>query len=136
MVAALRAAALEQAVAAQAWDLNRIVSEADRHRQLALSGGYKGVPAANGALEIIGRATGILSDKARNQAPVAITRVVVVLDYGADANGQQRVVESEVRILPDEEPSQTIDVGSDEMATLPTVPDAENRHNETDSNAS
>ena len=50
-------------VAELAWDNAKLVKEADRHRELALSGGWRGVGSANGALEIIGRATGLLADK-------------------------------------------------------------------------
>lgn len=43
-----------------AWDKTRLVLAAEHHRQTALSGGWKGVGSANSALEIIGKATGLL----------------------------------------------------------------------------
>ena len=85
----LKAAAQAAAVAALAWDSARLVSEADRHRQLALSGGFRGVSAANGALELIGRATGLLADKPT--APSTAIQIVFVTEAPAP-----RVVEGEL----------------------------------------
>ena len=96
-VAELKAAVQAATVAEIAWDKAHLVRQADRHRELALSGGWRGVASANGALEIIGRATGILSDKPRDQAPVHITRVVVVLSDGKEQRGPEL---PEGRIVP------------------------------------
>ena len=85
----LKAAAQAAALAEIAWDSARLVREADRHRELALSGGWRGVGSANGALEIIGKATGILSDKPQNSPPVQITRVVVVLSDGKQTEARE-----------------------------------------------
>ena len=71
----LKAAVQAAAVAEIAWDKAQLIRQADRHRELALSGGWRGVGSANGALEIIGRATGILDDKAKNQAPMQVNAV-------------------------------------------------------------
>ena len=57
----LKAAYQQAAMAELAWDQAQLVRQADRHRELALTGGWRGVSAANGALEIIGRATGLLN---------------------------------------------------------------------------
>ena len=76
----LRQAALAKMTSAQAWNLDRMVSEAETN--LEMSRTWKQLGSANGALEIIGRATGILSDKPRDPTPVRITRVVVMLNDG------------------------------------------------------
>ena len=94
LIAATQAAA----VAETAWTKARLVEAAEAHRQTALTGGWRGVSSANGALEIIGRATGLLNDKADSSNPQIITRVTVVLNRGTDAEGQPRVTES-TRVL-------------------------------------
>lgn len=97
------------------WDQRILVREAKTNLDMARTGGWRGVSAANGALEIIGRATGLLSDKPREVAPV-ITRVVVVLDRGVDREGRaQRVVgaEYEVKSLaePEEQAALAVETG-------------------------
>ena len=101
-IAELKAAAEARLAIDQDWDRKRLLIAAEEHRQLALTGGYKGVPAANGALEIIGRATGLLSDRPKGEAPVVITRVTVVLNRGRGVEGEERVIEGESRVLGDE----------------------------------
>ena len=76
----LKAAAQAAAIAELAWDKAQLIRQADRHRKLALSGGWRGVGSANGALEIIGRATGILSDKGRDVPVVHVTTIMASLD--------------------------------------------------------
>ena len=114
----LKAAAQAAALAELAWDKAHLVRQADRHRELALSGGWRGVGSANGALEIIGRATGILSDKPRDQAPVHITRVVVVLSDGRTEPRPE---------LPD---GTIVDAGGDEKGLDLTELDNEKRKEE------
>ncbi len=53
---------------------------------------HKQMGSANGALEPIGKATGLLSDKPR-EMPVTITRVTVVLDRGTGPDGERQSVE-------------------------------------------
>ena len=97
----LKAALQKNIAERQVWTLDRIVTAAEEHRQLALQGGPKGVPAANGALELIGRATGLLTERTRDAPPVAITRVVVVLNRGGGR--QPEIVDSSIRVLPEAE---------------------------------
>jgi phage terminase small subunit len=82
------------------WDAERLIDEAETNLELARSGGWRGVSPANGALELIGRVTGILSDKPREPTMPVITRVVVVLNRGLDAEGQPQVVEAAYQVLP------------------------------------
>jgi len=96
----LKAIAQAKVVAKHSWTLDRVVTQAEKHLEIALSGGFKGVPAANGALEIIGRATGILSDKARETPQVPITRVVIVLNQGPDPKGRPIITEAAYEVLP------------------------------------
>ena len=86
-------------VGAQAWTLDRIVNQAETNMNVALTGGFRGVSAANGSLEIIGRATGLLVDKPKGELPAIITRITVVLNRGRDAEGQDRIIEAETRVL-------------------------------------
>ena len=83
----LRQAAQAKMTASQAWNLDRMVTEAETN--LDLSRTHKQLGSANGALEIIGRATGILSDKPQNSPPVQITRVVVVLSDGKQTEARE-----------------------------------------------
>ena len=85
--------------ASQAWTLDRLVGAAEEHRQTALTGGFRGVSAANGALEIIGRVTGLLSDRPRVELPPIITRITVVLNHGRDAEGREQVTETSYKVL-------------------------------------
>lgn len=102
----LRKVKVQQAVAAlqqelaekRAWDIERLVDEAETN--LYGSRESKQWGSANGALDFIGRATGLLSDKPRDPQ-VAITRVTVVLNHGPDSEGNPQIVEAtEYRELP------------------------------------
>ena len=97
----LKTAAQAKVVAKHSWNLDRIVTQAEKHVDIALTGGFKGVPAANGALELIGRVTGLLSDKAREPQQQPITRVVIVLNHGQDPHGRPRIIEEAAyEVLP------------------------------------
>ena len=82
----------------RAWDLERVVEEAETNLQGSRTSKQWG--SANGALEYIGRATGLVTDKPINPQQVHITRVTVVLS-DVDAEGQPHVVESTSRELPE-----------------------------------
>ena len=101
----LRQLATATVVAKHAWTLDRLVTEAETQLKDAREGGWRGVSAGNGALELIARATGLLQEKPREQVPV-ITHVTVVLNHGVDAEGRARVVEGETRILGNSEQPQ------------------------------
>ena len=76
------------------WDKERFVDAAESHRTTALEGGFKGVSAANGALELIGRSLGYLSNDHRDNAPVRVTRIEVrVPSRGADVVIDSREVQ-------------------------------------------
>ena len=79
------------------WTTERLIDEAETNLVGARSGGKWA--SANGALDLIGRVTGILSDKPREQVPV-ITRVTVVLNRGADPEGRPQVEAESYRVLP------------------------------------
>ena len=100
---------IQQAIAARQkeladkrrWDMERLVEEAETNLELARSGGWRGVSPANGALELIGRVTGILSEKPRDPQVPVFTRVVVVLDRGTDPEGRPQVIETPgYKVLP------------------------------------
>lgn len=101
-VAALRAAVAAAVVRKRAWDVARMVEQAETHMAVALTDHPRrgpNVSAANGALEIIGRATGILTDRPREVQP-AITRVVIVLNRGDDGEGhQRRIVDGDYEVI-------------------------------------
>ena len=97
LIAASQAAAL----ADSAWDRQRLINAAAEHRELALTGGWRGVGSANGALEIIGRATGVLQDKGQQgPAPVAVTRIIINMP-GSRAPEVRQVAEAGYEVLPE-----------------------------------
>ena len=112
----LRTAIQAAALAELAWDKARLVREAVVN--LHGSREHKQYGSANGALEIIGRATGILSDKPRDQPPVQITRVVVMLNDGRT----QPVPELPGGII--------VDIHDDEKGLEVTGGDDDNRNEE------
>ena len=72
----LRDLATTTVLVEHAWTLSRMVSQAEKHMEVALFDHPRrgpNVSAANGALEIIGKATGLLADKPMlPQAPIQI----------------------------------------------------------------
>lgn len=106
---ALRIQELRQATEAELaerrlWDVERLIDAAEENLRGAREA--KQMSAANGALELIGRVTGLLDQaKAKQgQAPVVITRITVVLDHGPDGAGNPQVVEAtEYRDIPEGE---------------------------------
>ena len=111
MIAQLKQSIQKQATGAAAWNLDRLVDAAEEHRETALEGGYKGVSAANGALELIGRATGLLADK-----PTApSTAIQIVFVTAGESLPSSRVVSVvEGKLI-------------DDKAALPTPADNDNR---------
>lgn len=76
-IAALKADIEAATLAEIAWSQAKLVTEADRHRKLALSGGWRGVASANGALELIGKVTGLLTEKGPgNIIPIQINFII------------------------------------------------------------
>ncbi|MSQ17523.1 MAG: hypothetical protein EXR54_08215 [Dehalococcoidia bacterium] len=99
-IAELRLATADQVARERAWTAARLVEEAEANMRLARSGGWRGMSSANGALELIGRVTGLLSGKAPTQVPV-ITSITMVMHMGANPEtGQPQVVETSYRELP------------------------------------
>jgi hypothetical protein len=79
-LAEIQAASISLAAASSAWTVDRLVSEAETNLDLARSGGPRSVSAANGSLELIARATGIIGGDHSSNVQPAITRVTVVLN--------------------------------------------------------
>ena len=79
------------------WTTEKLVEEAEVNLIAARKGKHLG--SANGALELIGRVTGLLGGK-HQEPQVPITRVTIVLNHGADAEGNSQIVESSYRELP------------------------------------
>ena len=90
LIAAIQAAA----VAEVAWDRVRLVTEAAENLRLARTGGWRGAGSANGALELIGRATGLLNDKQQGPPQVQVTQIII------NAPGAARVVEGAASSAP------------------------------------
>ncbi len=57
------------------WDRERLVAEAESNLHLARE--HKQMGSANGALELIGRVTGLLNEKQQHQT-VAVTKITVI----------------------------------------------------------
>lgn len=103
MVESARSKATAIVVKKHAWNLDRMVSQAEKHMDIALQDHPRrgpSVSAANGALEIIGRVTGLLADKPVEQ-PATITRITVVLNRGAGPGSQERVIEANYELVAD-----------------------------------
>ena len=84
------------AVAEIAWDKGVLVREAASN--LHLSRALAQMGSANGALEIIGRATGLLNDKAVSGATqVRVTTIII-----NDPRQAQKIIESSAKVLPQE----------------------------------
>ena len=81
----LIALAQQRAVAEVAWDRVRLVTEAAENLRLARTGGWRGAGSANGALELIGRATGLLNDKQQGPAQVQVTQIIINAPPGASS---------------------------------------------------
>ncbi len=87
------------------WTTDRLVEEAETNLELARTGGYKGAGSANGALEFIGRVTGLLNDQSQ-PGGVAVTKIIINLAPGV--NPPAEVVEApEYRELPRPRPELT-----------------------------
>ena len=90
-------AATEAALAAQRlWTTDRLVEEAEVNLMAARAG--KQISSANGALEFIGRVTGLLNEK-QQPGSVAVTKIVINLAPGVEPPADQ-IVESSFRELP------------------------------------
>ena len=93
-LAEIQAASTALAAAASAWNVDRLVSEAETNLDLARSGGPRSVSAANGSLELIARATGIIGGDHSSNAQPAITRVTVVLNRALPAGEPPEIIEA------------------------------------------
>ena len=85
------------------WDRERLISEAESNLYAAREAKQMG--SANGALELIGRVTGLLSSKPPNQN-VMVTKITVVTTGDMEDQrqaAQSLTVEGTARILPDED---------------------------------
>jgi len=97
-------AATEAALAAQRlWTTDRLVEEAEVNLMAARAGKQMG--SANGALEFIGRITGLLNEK-QQPGSVAVTKIVINLAPGVEPPADQ-IVESSYRELPSAIPELT-----------------------------
>ena len=68
----LRQLATATVVAKHAWTLDRLVTEAETQLKDAREGGWRGVSAGNGALELIARVTGLLVERVDARVEVGI----------------------------------------------------------------
>ena len=115
----LRNVKVQQAIATRqkelaekrAWDVERLVDEAESNLELARTGGYKGIGSANGALELIGRATGLLNDK-QQPGSVPVTKIIINLAPGVEPP-TEKVEAAEYRELP--RPHPALAVGTPEV---------------------
>lgn len=101
-IEALRLASQERFVEQQAWTLQKITDEAATNMRLARE--HKQIASANGALEIIGRSTGLLTEKTRENS-VQVTSITVRLAPNVQDSQQPQVIEGSTRELPEAEES-------------------------------
>jgi len=113
----LRNVKVQQAIAARQrqlaekrqWDRERVVAEAEEN--LAGAREAKQFGSANGALELIGRVTGLLDPK-HQEPQAAITRINIIMPPGAEPPAGQ-IVESSYRELP--RPSRELAEGTPDL---------------------
>lgn len=87
----------ERVTASQAWDLDRLIETAESNMELARQ--LKKIASANGALELIGRVTGLIGGKAGNEG-VTVNKVTIVMgDREESFKINPPPVETEVREL-------------------------------------
>lgn len=80
----------------QAWTKDSLTDEATEN--LRLSREYKQMGSANGSLELIGRATGLLNDKQQSGAP-PVTQIII--NYAPGVKPPEQIVEAtKYRELP------------------------------------
>lgn len=82
----------------RAWDKERLIDESETNLRMARYLGQ--IAPANKALEIIGRATGVLTGQHREE-PVQIRQVTIVLNHGhEDREDETPALEASYRMLP------------------------------------
>ena len=87
-------AATEAALAVKRlWTTDRLIEAAEQN--LELSREHKQMGSANGALEFIGRATGLLDGKQRSGGDAPVTKIIINLAPGVEM--PEQVVEGEFR---------------------------------------
>ena len=102
-LAALRAAVTDVVVQKRVWDLERVLERAEENLDGAQSDHQWA--SANGALEFIGKATGVVTQKPVIET-VRITHVTTILDHG----NNESVIEAEYKVL---------DPGADDAEAVP-----------------
>jgi phage terminase small subunit len=102
---AARVDQLRQPVVARvAWNLERFLGAAESQRLAAVASDQ--LAAANGALKLIGDATGLLDHRSQQDTGIQVTRVTVVLNTGQPADGIPLPASQETRVLPDSQESE------------------------------
>jgi hypothetical protein len=91
-------------VAKVAWNLERFLGAAESQRLAAVATDQ--LAAANGALKLIGDATGLLDHRSQQDTGIQVTRVTVVLNTGQPADGIPLPASQETRVLPDSQESE------------------------------
>ena len=102
---AARVDQLRQPVVAKvAWNLERFLGAAESQRLAAVATDQ--LAAANGALKLIGDATGLLDHRSQQDTGIQVTRVTVVLNTGQPVDGIPLPASQETRVLPDSQESE------------------------------
>jgi hypothetical protein len=102
---AARIQELRQPVVARvAWNLERFLGAAEDQRLAAVATDQ--LAAANGALKLIGDATGLLDHRSQQDTGIQVTRVTVVLNTGQPVDGVPLPASQETRVLPDSQESE------------------------------
>jgi phage terminase small subunit len=102
---AARVDQLRQPVVAKvAWDLERFLGAAESQRLAAVATDQ--LAAANGALKLIGDATGLLDHRSQQDTGIQVTRVTVVLNTGQPADGVPLPASQQTKVLQDSQESE------------------------------
>jgi hypothetical protein len=102
---AARVDQLRQPVVARvAWNLERFLGAAEDQRLAAVATDQ--LAAANGALKLIGDATGLLDHRSQQDTGIQVTRVTVVLNTGQPADGVPLPASQQTKVLQDSQESE------------------------------
>ena len=102
---AARIQELRQPVVARvAWNLERFLGAAEDQRLAAVATDQ--LAAANGALKLIGDATGLLDHRSQQDTGIQVTRVTVVLNTGQPADGVPLPASQQTKVLQDSQESE------------------------------
>ena len=99
-IKALQAQTAQALATRRGWDRERFIHEGETNLKMARHLGQ--FAAANKALELMFRASGLLTERPR-AAPIKTTQIMNNKNHGRDSAGDAPALEASYRVLPDED---------------------------------